>query len=103
MLEERIIDPRQTVHWLRQMIGIWHIVKQSGQYKNFWVVRDELLPNNHPNGLSHRVYWDFNAWGEEEKENGLVRIMLSPAATSWLNKVNGWCDEVELTNEREMI
>ena len=101
LLQQRILDPSETLHWLRQNVGIWHIVREAD--KERWVVRDELLPNNHPNGLSHHVYWDYNGWGEEEKENGLVRIMLSPAAISWLNKVNGWCDEVELTNEREMI
>ena len=101
LLQQRILDPIGTLDWLREKVGIWHIVESAD--KGRWIVRDELIPNNHPNGLSHRVYWDFNAWGEEEKENGLVRIMLSPAATSWLNKVNGWCDEVELTNEREMI
>ena len=101
LLQQRILDPSETLHWLRQNVGIWHIVREAD--KERWVVRDELLPNNHPNGLSHHVYWDYNGWGEEEKENGLVRIMLSPAAISWLNKVNGWCDEVELANEREMI
>ena len=101
LLQQRILDPSETLHWLRQNVGIWHIVREAD--KERWVVRDELLPNNHPNGLSHHVYWDYNGWGEEEKENGLLRIMLSPAAISWLNKVNGWCDEVELANEREMI
>ena len=101
----RILDPLQTLHWLRQKVGIWHIVEEvdKGRWKGRWIVRDELLPNNHPNGLLYHVYWDFNAWGEEEKKNGLLRIMLSPAAISWLNKVNEWCDEVELANEREMI
>lgn len=95
----RILDPRQTVHWLRQNVGIWHIVREAD--KERWAVRDELIPTN---GLLYQTYWDFNAWGwgEEEKENGLLRIMLSPAAISWLNEVSKWCDEVELANEREM-
>ena len=93
----RILDPLQTLHWLRQKVGIWHIVREADKG---WIVRDELIPTN---GLLHQTYWDFNGWGAGEKENGLLRIMLSPTAISWLNKVNGWCDEVELANEREMI
>lgn len=101
LLQQRILDPIGTLYWLCQKVGIWHIVREAD--KERWVVRDELLPNNHPNGLSHYVYWDYNGWGEEEKENGLVRIMLSPTAISWLNELSKWCDEVELTNEKEMI
>ena len=97
----RILDPRETVHWLRQKVGIWHIVREAD--KERWVVRDELIPNNHPKSLSHYVYWDYNGWGEEEKENGLLLIMLSPAAISWLNELSKWCDEVEGANEKEMI
>ena len=98
LLQQRILDPIGTVDWLKEKVGIWHIVREAD--KERWVVRDELIPTN---GLLYQTYWDFNAWGEEETENGLLRIMLSPAAISWLNKVNGWCDEVELANEREMI
>jgi hypothetical protein len=98
LLQQRILDPIGTVDWLREKVGIWHIVREAD--KERWVVRDELLPTN---GLLYQTYWDFNAWGEEEKENGLLRIMLSPTAISWLNELNKWCDEVELTNEREMI
>ena len=98
-IEERILDPLQTLHWLRQNVGIWHIVVDV--YPG-WIVRDELLPNNHPKVSWYQTYWDVNGWGEEEKENGLLRIMLSPAAISWLNEVHKWCDEVELANEREM-
>ena len=98
-IEERILDPHQTVHWLRQNVGIWHIVVDV--YPG-WIVRDELLPNNHPKVSWYQTYWDVNGWGEEEKENGLLRIMLSPAAISWLNEVNGWCNEVALSNEKEM-
>ena len=111
LLQQRILDPNRnllqhaaavgTVDWLRKKVGIWHIVREED--KERWVVRNELLPNNHPNGLSHPVYWDYNGWGEEEKETALLRIMLSPTAISWLNELSKWCDEVELTNEREMI
>ena len=101
LLQQRILDPIGTLDWLRQKVGIWHIVREAD--KERWVVRDELIPNNYPNGLSHHVYWDYNGWGEEEKENGLLHIMLSPAAISWLNELSKWCDEQELVNEREMI
>ena len=101
LLQQRILDPIGTVDWLCQKVGIWHIVREAD--KERWVVRDELLPNRHPNGLSHHVYWDYNGWGEEEKENGLLHIMLSPVAISWLNALSKWCDEVEGANEKEMI
>ena len=90
----RILVPRHTLHLLRQNVGIWHIVREAD--KDRWVVRDELLPNGHPKSLWYQTYWDYNGWGEEEKENGLVRIMLSPTAISWLNEISKWCDEVEL-------
>ena len=101
LLQQRILDPIGTLDWLKEKVGIWHIVRESD--KERWVVRDELIPNNHPNGLSHYVYWDYNGWGEEEKKNGLLHIMLSPAAISWLNELSKWCDEVEGANEKEMI
>lgn len=87
----RILDPRETVHWLRQKVGIWHIVREAD--KERWVVRDELIPNNHPKSLSHYVYWDYNGWGEEEKENGLLHIMLSPQCVEWLNRISDWVGE----------
>ena len=31
--------------------------------------------------------------GEEEKENGLVRIMLSPQCVEWLNRISDWVGE----------
>jgi len=98
LLQQRILDPIGTLYWLCQKVGIWHIVREAD--KERWIVRDELLPTN---GLLHHVYWDYNGWGEEEKENGLLHIMLSPAAISWLNELSKWCDEVEGANEKEMI
>ena len=97
----RILDPLETLHWLRQKVGMWYILRQLPDQ---WIVRDELLPNDHPKSSWHQSYWDDLAWGwEEEQYTALLRIMLSSTAITWLNELNKWCDEVELTNERKMI
>lgn len=103
LLQQRILDPIGTLYWLCQKVGIWHIVKEWNEDRwavSRWTVSDELLPRKK---LPRYTLWDIVAWGEEEKKNGLLHIMLSPAAISWLNELSKWCDEVELTNEREMI
>ena len=95
-----VLGIQHTVSWMRDKVGLFHIVKGEG--KDRWVSKNVLLPKEDENNLSHHVHWDGYVWGWEQREDGLVFVMLDKTAVTWLNEVNGWCNEVELANEREM-
>ena len=96
-----VLGIQHTVTWMWEKVGLFHIVKGEG--KTRWVSKNVLMQKEDENNLSHHVHWDGYVWGWEEKENGLVFVMLDKTAVTWLNEVNGWCNEVELSNEEEMI
>jgi len=95
-----VLGIQQTVAWMRDKVGLFHIVKGEG--KDRWVSKNVLMPKEDPNSLSHHVHWDGYVWGWEPRESGLVFVMLDGTAVTWLNAVSKWCDEVAEDNEREM-
>ena len=96
-----VLGIQHTVAWMRDKVGLFHIVKGEG--KDRWVSKNVLLPKEDPNGLSHHVHWDGYVWGWEQREDGLVFVMLDKTAVTWLNEVHKWCNEVVEDNEKEMI
>lgn len=96
-----VLGIQQTVAWMRDKVGLFHIVKGEG--KDRWVSKNVLLPKEDRNSLSHHVHWDGYVWGWEQREDGLVFVMLDGTAVTWLNEVHKWCNEVALSNEKEMI
>ena len=95
-----VLGVQQTVAWMWEKVGLFHIVKGEG--KDRWVSKNVLMRKEDSNSLSHHVHWDGYVWGWEPREGGLVFVMLDRTAVTWLNEVNGWCNEVKLANEREM-
>jgi len=95
-----VLGVQHTVTWMKDKVGLFHIVKGEG--KDRWVSKNVLLPKEDPNSLSHHTRWDGYVWGWEAREDGLVFVMLDKTAVTWLNEVNGWCNEVALSNEKEM-
>ena len=96
-----VLGVQHTVSWMRDKVGLFHIVKGEG--KDRWVSKNVLMPKEDGNNLSHHVHWDGYVWGWEEKEDGLVFVMLDKTAVTWLNAVSKWCNEVAKDNEKEMI
>ena len=96
-----VLGIQQTVAWMRDKVGLFHIVKGEG--KDRWVSKNVLLPKEDRNSLSHHVHWDGYVWGWEQREDGLVFVMLDGTAVTWLNAISKWCNEVAKDNEKEMI
>ena len=95
-----VLGIQHTVSWMWEKVGLFHIVKGEG--KDRWVSKNVLMRKEDSNSLSHHAHWDGYVWGWEPRESGLVFVMLDGTAVTWLNEVNGWCNEVKLANEREM-
>lgn len=96
-----VLGIQHTVSWMRDKVGLFHIVKGEG--KDRWVSKNVLMPKEDRNSLSHHAHWDGYVWGWEQREDGLVFVMLDGMAVTWLNAISKWCNEVASDNEKEMI
>lgn len=93
-----VLGVQQTVTWMRDKVGLFHIVEMKEEGKTRWLSKNVLMRKEDENSLSHHVHWDGYVWGWEPREGGLVFVMLDKTAVTWLNEISKWCN-VALANE----